>query len=80
MSGQLAAAMRERRERCNALLADPGTPQAIRDAEEGYRTGVIERAELVAILVNAGEGDPDLAAALKDCFAWAWHDDGVDFI
>lgn len=72
--------MRECRERRNALLADPVTPQEVRDAEEGYRNGSIDRAELVAILERAGESDPKLATALKDCFGWAWHDDETNWL
>jgi hypothetical protein len=69
----ITKSMRECRERRNALLADPNTPQEVRDAAEGYKNGSIDRAELVAILERAGESDPKLAVALEDCFGWAWQ-------
>lgn len=76
----IAIAMRERRERQAALLADPRTPQEIRDAVDGYGNGSIDCAGLVAALEDAGASDPHLAAALKDGLAWAWEDSEVTLL
>lgn len=76
----VATAMRERRERQAALLADPRTPQEVRDAVEGYANGTIDRAELVTALELAGEGDAGLSTTIKLNLGWAWCDDEVDWI